>query len=155
MIKTLQSRHLFTMKLNVASDRAYMIGNVPTGRRMTVPVDGGSFEGERLRGTVLPDGADWVRFRSDGVMEIDVRTTLKTDDGALIYLSYRGYVHGSPEHMQKFARRETQPYENIYARTSLVFETAAPHYAWLNKAIAVANGMRKEEGPMYEVFEIT
>ena len=155
MIKTLQSRHLFTLQLKLGAARTYLIGNVPTGRRMTVPVDGGTFEGDRLRGTVLPDGADWVRFRSDGVMEIDVRTTLKTHDDALIYLSYRGYLHATPENMQKFLRSEPQAYENLYARTSLVFETAAPQYAWLNKVVAVANGTTNGDGPLYEVFEIT
>ncbi|MDY7547720.1 DUF3237 domain-containing protein [Glaciimonas sp. CA11.2] len=154
-IKTLQSRHLFTMYLEVAYDRIYSIGNVPTGRRIIAPVDGGRFEGDRLRGEVLPDGADWVRFRSDGVMEIDVRTTLKTSDDALIFLRYRGLAHASPENMQRFIQRETQPYENVYARTSLTFETEAPQYAWLNKVIAVANGTRTDTGPMYEVFEIT
>lgn len=150
----LRSRRLFSLHLQVAYDRLYPIGDGPNGRRLIAPVDGGRFEGERLNGTVLPDGADWVRFRQDGVMEIDVRTTLKTHDDALIYLHYRGMAHAEPENMQRFIRRETQPYENVYVRTSLIFETAAPAYSWLNKIIAVANGQRTESGPHYEVFEI-
>lgn len=153
-INTLQSRHLFTLRLNVAYDRLYQIGAVPTGRRLIAPVDGGTFEGERLGGVVLPDGADWVRFRADGVMEIDVRTTLKTHDGALLFLQYQGVAHAEPENMARFLRREAQPYANVYTRTTLRFETEAPQYAWLNKVIAVANGMRTDNGPRYEVFEI-
>lgn len=154
LIDTLQSRHLFTMRLDVAYDRLYQIGAVPTGRRVIAPVDGGTFEGERLSGVVLPDGADWVRFRTDGVMEIDVRTTLKTSDGALLFLQYQGVAHATPENMARFIRREPQPYEDVHVRTCLRFETEAPRYAWLNKVIAVANGTRTERGPMYQVFEI-
>lgn len=154
MMKELKSKHLFTLRLNVAYDRLYSIGEVPTGRRLIAPVDGGTFEGERLRGIVLPDGADWVLFRPDGVMEIDVRTTLKTEDGALIYLTYQGVAHAEPEKMKRFVNREVLPYEDVYVRTSLQFETGSLDYAWLSKSIVVANGARTADGPMYEVFEI-
>ncbi|MBL6754568.1 MAG: DUF3237 family protein, partial [Pseudomonadales bacterium] len=49
---------------------------------------GGAFSGERLSGSVAPGGADWVVLRDDGTLLIDVRLTLLTDDGAVIYLSY-------------------------------------------------------------------
>ena len=71
---------LFVMRLDVAYDEAQLIGG--EGRLGIVPVRGGTFEGERLRGRVLPHGADWVSWSASGAMRIDVRTALETDDGA-------------------------------------------------------------------------
>ena len=59
------------------------------GTRLIVPVTGGTFEGPKLKGTALP-GADWILVRPDGVSELNVRVTLRTDDDQLIYLTYRG-----------------------------------------------------------------
>ena len=50
----------------------------------------GSFEGDRLRGTVLPGGDDWTIKRSDGIIDLDLRVTLETDDGALIHMTFEG-----------------------------------------------------------------
>lgn len=155
MIQELKWEPLFVMRLNVAYDRAQRVGQAPGGNRGIFPVDGGTFEGPRLRGEVLPDGADWVTWRSDSAMIIDVRTSLRTHDGAVIAMSYVGLAAGrTPEAMQRFARREPVAYEDLYARTTPRFETSDPRYDWLNRVIAVANGSRDEAGPIYHVFAI-
>jgi hypothetical protein len=51
------------------------LGATPAGGRSIFPVKGGSFKGDRLSGT----GADWVTWRSDGAMIIDVRLALQTE----------------------------------------------------------------------------
>jgi hypothetical protein len=155
MITELKWEPLFTMRLNVGYDQAVPVGEVPIGRRAIFPVDGGTFEGPKMRGRVLPGGADWVHFRSDRAMIIDVRTALETDDGAVISMAYVGLAHAEdPEMWARFARREITPYEAISIRTTPRFETAHPRYEWLNRTIAVANGTRTDNGPMYEVFAI-
>lgn len=155
MIEVLRSEPLFTMRLQVAYDRAQTVGAMPIGVRGIYPVDGGTFEGPRLKGRVLPEGADWVLWRSDGVMVIDVRTALQTDDGALISMQYTGYSYTTtPEAGAAFRRREVVPYDQLYVRTTPRFETADPRYLWLNRVIAVANGARTAEGPIYHVFNI-
>ena len=155
MIDQLKSEPLFVMRLNVAYNQTQPIGAVAGGERAIFPVVGGTFEGPRLRGRVLPHGADWVIWRSDGAMVIDVRTALETDDGALISMQYVGLACGTtPESSERFRRREVLPYEDIYVRTTPRFETADPRYEWLNRVIAVANGARTPDGPMYHVFEI-
>jgi hypothetical protein len=153
MIDTLTSTPLFVMKLNVAYARAVHLGDTPGGGRSIFPVDGGSFEGARLRGTVGP-GADWVTWRSDGAMIIDVRLSLMTDDGAAIGMIYQGLAHASAETMARFRSRELLGPEEVYVRTAPRFETSDPRYAWLNTLIAVAKGMRTEQGPVYHVFGI-
>ena len=90
----MNTRLLMTMHVKVAT--LVNIGAVPHGTRRTASLGGGTFEGPRLRGTLLT-GADWQLLRSDGVLEMDLRFTLRTDDGALISMSGHGLRHGPPE----------------------------------------------------------
>src|SRR5882757_1026860 len=78
----MRSRPLMILRLSTAP--VQNIGDGPHGLRLTFPINGGSFDGDRLRGKVLPGGDDWVVQRADGVLELDLRITLETDDGALI-----------------------------------------------------------------------
>src|SRR4029453_10929615 len=87
----------FLMTLQVAVVGAQKIGAVPHGTRVTAPITSGHFEGPRLRGKVLPGGGDWTLLRADGVLELDLRITLETDDGALIHMASFGLRHGPPE----------------------------------------------------------
>src|SRR5580704_9655367 len=78
---SMRSRPLLTLRLSTAPTQN--VGAGPRGARLTFPIIGGSFEGDRLRGKVLPGGGDWVLKRPDGVLELDLQITLETDDGAL------------------------------------------------------------------------
>jgi ketosteroid isomerase-like protein len=119
------------------------LGTTPSGQRRIVVVKGGSFAGPRLRGRVLPGGGDWLLVRTDGSRRLDVRGTLQTDDGALIYGSYLGVIRGTPDDPSTY-----------YFRTAPLFETAAPRYAWLNHVLAVGYGWRREGQIGYSVYAI-
>lgn len=154
MIETLRWEPLFVMRLDVGYARAQHVGATPSGGRSIFPVDGGSFVGARLRGRVEPGGADWVQWRSDGAMLIDVRVVLRTHDDAAIAMTYTGIAHAEAATMQRFRSRELLRFEEVYVRTAPRFETADPRYGWLNSILAVGNGMRTESGPLYHVFAI-
>ncbi len=143
---------LFTLTLEVAGMQA--IGVTPNGNRRIGLVAGGTFQGERLRGTVLPGGADWIIVRPDGSTTLDVRLVLQTEDGATIGMTYRGMRHGPEAVMERMNRGEDVDPSTYYFRTAVAFETAAPHYDWLNRIIAVGTGRRPPQGPVYEVFEV-
>lgn len=153
MIDKLTSTPLFVLKLNVGYARAVHLGGTPGGGRSIFPVEGGTFEGARLRGTVGA-GADWVTWRADGAMIIDVRLTLATDDGAAIGMTYLGLAHADAATMARFRSRELLDAGDVYVRTTPRFETSDPRYAWLNTIVTVAKGMRTAEGPVYHVFAI-
>lgn len=147
------SRPVCTLTLTVPSIED--VGATPYGVRKIATVTGGTFEGERLRGTVLPSPAgDWLLLRNDGVLCLDVRMTLKTDDGALIYLHYNGMRHGPDEVLARLGRGETVDPSTYYMRAVPVFETASPQYAWLNRAVFVAIGRRVAAGPIYDIHEV-
>lgn len=154
MIETLRWEPLFVMKLNVGYARTQQVGAAPSGGRSIFPVDGGTFDGARLHGRIEPGGVDWVQWRSDGAMLIDVRVVLRTHDDALIAMTYTGIAHAEAATMERFRKRELLPFEAVYVRTTPRFETADPRYSWLNSIVAVGNGMRTESGPLYHIFAI-
>ncbi len=148
----LRSRPLFVM--TVLLEPAQHDGPTPYGHRRIVIIRGGHFEGERLRGVLLPGGGDWVLGRTDGSLALDVRLTLKTDDGASILMTYRGYRQGPPDVLVRLAKGEAVDPSLYYFRINPLFETASERYAWLNNVVAAGIGERLAEGPRYTVHEI-
>jgi hypothetical protein len=66
------------------------IGPIPEGLRVNVQVTGGEVTGPRVFGKLRPLSGDWLMIRRDGVAILDVRTTIETHDGGLIYVTYLG-----------------------------------------------------------------
>lgn len=145
---------LMVMTLTVDFAAMQTIGAVPSGLRRIAPVTGGHFSGERLSGRVHPGGNDWVVNRSDGVMVIDVRLTLETDDGALIYCSYQGRFLAAPDAMARFARGEPLDRQDYSLAIVARLECGADRYSWLNDAIIVGTGERTATGPIYSLFTV-
>ena len=71
---------------------AMKLGDGPLGERRMVPITGGQFAGPRLRGTVLPGGADRQLVRRDGARMLNALYELQTDDGAVITVNNRVLV---------------------------------------------------------------
>ena len=148
----MESRLLMTLQVEVKD--VQKIGAVPHGTRVTAPITSGHFEGPRLRGKVLPGGGDWTLLRGDRVLELDLRLTLETDDGALIHMTSLGLRHGPPEVIAALARGESVDPSTYYFRTTPRFETGHPRYAFLNRLVAVSRGDRRASGPIYTIDEI-
>ena len=142
------------MQIEVALEPAKELGETPLGRRRIIGIAGGRFSGARLSGLVLPGGADWQLIRADGSAFLDARYTLQTDDGALIYVSNQGFRHGPKEAMERLARGEEVDPALIYTRTAPRFETSAPKYAWLNRTLFVASGVRRRDAIELELYEV-
>lgn len=132
----------FAFELRASVDAVQEVGETPAGRRRFIPITGGTFEGPKLKGVVLPGGADAQVIRSDGVTDLVARYTLKVEDGTLIYVVNRGLRHGPPEIMQRLMRGETVDPTLYYFRTTPVFEVAAGPHDWLNRSIFIGTGAR-------------
>lgn len=148
--------HLFDLVFDL--NPRLNIGDGPLGRRILFGAASGSFEGERLRGEVLPGGGDWALFRADGAMSLDVRATLRTHDDALVYMTYGGRWITPPELRADMAdpvRRYQVDPAGYYFRTNPLFETGAKQYAWLNDIVCVGSGYLVEGGIAYTVFQVT
>lgn len=110
--------------------------STPLGTRMLFAARAGSFEGPRMRGTVLPGSADWMTIGDDGVGRVDVRATLRTDEGDHIHMTNTGRVVLG-EHRSRMFAGEQVTADEAYIRTHPLFETAAPQHARLNQLSTV------------------
>jgi hypothetical protein len=120
-------------------------------------VGGGWARGPHIRGKFVPPGGDWLRVLPSGAMRLDVRLTLKTDDGALVYITYNGIFKESPASEAKASRGEVLTSKDVaYFVAAPTFETSAPRYAWLNDVQAIAKMVEYKEGDggyvKYDVF---
>jgi hypothetical protein len=151
-LRELHTRPLLAVRLDVRGPMP-LIATPGAARRIGV-VTGGSFDGERLSGSVMDGGSDWQTLRADGSVGLDVRLVLQTTDGAHIAMTYRGVRHGAPEVIARVDRGEVVDPSEIYFRSIVQFETSAPPYLWLNHVVAVGVGQRRADGPVYSVFEV-
>ncbi|WP_067687563.1 DUF3237 domain-containing protein [Nocardia jejuensis] len=150
-IAGIETRHLFDVVVDLNSPLNFGTGRVLFGAAS------GSFEGPKLRGEVVPGGGDWAVFRPDGTMEVDVRLTLRTDDGALLHMSYGGRWQVPAEVRSEIADPAAKTLVDparYYFRTAPMFETGAPEYAWLNDIVCVGSGYLIDGGVAYRVFEV-
>lgn len=98
------------------------LGQSLQGQRFIVNILGGEFSGPRMKGRVLPGGADRQLLRPDGVKELDALYEMQTDDGAVITV-----------HNQVLVDMPTP--EQRYARSVVKFRAPAGPYEWLNRRV--------------------
>lgn len=148
----IKTEPLFTLTLDVPP--ILDLGATPYGIRRIAQVTGGRFEGPKLTGKVLPAGSDWLLLRPDGVLRLDVRLPLRTDDGHLISMAYSGFRHGPKDVMERLNRGDSVDPALYYFRATPYFETGSDKYGWLNNICSIATGQRSASGPTYHVFQV-
>jgi len=147
----IEVKALFRLKANV--DTPQVIDG-PLGKRLFIPVTGGTFSGERLSGVVQTGGSDFQLIRQDGVAELDVRVTLKTDDGITFQLKGHGLRHTTPEVFARIMSGAEVDASEYYFREALFFEAPAGKYEWLNRIIAIAKGGRMKSEVFIDAYEV-
>lgn len=129
------------------------LGDVVQGHRRIVPQTGGMFTGPEISGRLLPGAsADWQIVLPDGTSVADIRYTLQTDGGDLLYVQSRGLRHGSAEVLARLGRGEDVDASEYTFRASTQIETAAHQLDWLNKGIFISVGGRQPAGVIYETY---
>ncbi len=140
--------------LTAVLESSHHLGATPAGERKCVSVCGGTIEGARLTGRILSGGSDWAVTNAAGILELDVRLVIETDDGALINCQYTGMRHAPAEVMAKLAAGEAVSWRDMYFRIAPRFETSDPRYDWLNRILAIGIGERLDDGPRYHIHEV-
>lgn len=143
---------LFEAEVQVGPPLEFGVG--PDGTHRMIPITGGTVTGPTLNGVILPGGADWQRIRPDGVAEIEARYAIRASNGALISVHNRGLRHGPPKVMRRLAAGEPVDPSAYYFRTTPVFQTASPDYAWLTRSIFVATGERHPDCVRLKVWAV-
>ena len=146
--------HICSYRATLAS-APEVIGAVPEGLRINVYVTGGEVSGPRIRGKIRPVGGDWLTVRTDGVGILDVRATMETHDGALIYVTYNGVVDLGEDGYQRLARGETIA-DGTPIRTAPRLHTAHPDYRWLNRlqCVGVGEAFLGRSEVRYDVYAV-
>jgi hypothetical protein len=140
-------------RLEATLGQAFDLGEVTRGHRRIVPQTGGTFVGPELNGELLPGAsADWQIILPDGTALGDIRYTLQTDRGDLLYVRSRSVRHGSAEVLARLGRGEDVDASEYIFRASTQIETAAPDLDWLNKGVFVSVGGRQATGVIYETY---
>ena len=130
------------------------VGNTPGGEIRLIPITGGTFQGEALRGEILPGGADWQDVRSDKALEISARYLLRTDQNELLEVRSVGLRAAPPEILEKLGRGEPVPMESYYFRTAVRFRTSAQRLQRLNDVLAISYGERRKHSVHLYVYEV-
>lgn len=102
------------------------LGPGPKGHRIVIDVVSVRLTTDEFEAELATnDAADWATLSEDGTLAaLDVRATLKTADGAFIYVEYGGRMDMNT---------------GLLA-TAPTFQTSDPRYLWLNRVQAVAAG---------------
>jgi hypothetical protein len=117
-----------------------VVENGPQGTRTIVQVVGGRFEGQRVKASVQTPAGDWITNRADGSYRLDVRLTLKTDDGAVILVTYNGIGQTTDA--------------GASLRIAPLFETGDSRYLWLTRLQAIGVGERVGTTVKYDIYAL-
>ena len=126
--------------LRVTTGTRTVIENGPQGTRTVVQLVGGRFEGPRVKASLQTPAGDWITNRADGSYRLDVRLTLKTDDGALILVTYNGIALTTAA--------------GASLRSAPLFETGDSRYVWLTRLQAVGVGERVGTAIKYDIYAL-
>ena len=136
---TIELKPLATMDIQLGDQ--VDLGAGPKGHRIVIDVTSVRLTADDFTAELATnDAADWATFSEDGTLAaLDVRATLKTEDGAFIYVEYGGRMDMNT---------------GLLA-TAPTFQTSAERYLWLNRVQAVAAGeVNLETGVLvYTLYE--
>jgi len=142
-LDALPAEHIGTLSARTNDVDRPVVANGPFGTKVVATVTGGTFVGPKIN-AAMPDGVaagDWLTILEGGSFALDVRFSLKTDDGADIYVTYTGFGHRNED-------------GGADVRTAPRFETGDERYAWLNNLFCVAVGKTTPDGIEYEVYAV-
>jgi hypothetical protein len=131
------------------------LGDTGHGHRRIAPLTGGTFTGPTISGTLIPGAsADWQTVRSDGTTIGDIRYTLQTEGGDVLYVQSRSTRHGSADVLARLAAGEDVDPSEYTFRASTQIETAAAELDWLDQGVFLSVGGRRPTGVVYETYLI-
>jgi len=116
----------------------------------------GWVEGPRIKGKILPPSGDWGRVMPGGVFRLDVRGTIQTDDGEVIFISYNGARLCPKETQERFVKGEVLKADECYFLSAPTFQTKSEKYAWLNaiQAIGKMVEQKRDSFVKYDIFAV-
>jgi len=127
-------------------DVGMVVFNAPTGW----------VEGPRIKGKLVPPSGDWGHILPSGVFRLDVRGSIQTDDGEIIFISYNGIRQCPKESNERFLKGELIKSEDCYFLMAPTFETKSEKYGWLNglQAVGKMTEHKRADHVAYDIFAL-
>jgi len=98
---------------------------------------GGWVRGPAIRGEVIAPSGDWLPVMPGGTRNLDVRISIRAEDGAIIFMTDAGRSRATADVVQRLEAGETLGPDQFHFLIAPTFETAAPAHAWLNDIVAI------------------
>ena len=132
------------MELSVNIAPPIVVGETHKGYLKVIPITGGSFQGQELRGEIIPGGADWNTAMGSspedpaGIRQIFAKYTIRTHDGIVISVENEGW-------------KSIDPADATSIATVPKLQTASPRYHWLNYGVYVGSLTPRANGSGVEL----
>lgn len=114
----------------------FQIFTTALGTRLIAVGGGGEIHGQRISGEVLPGGGDWL-LATGPVARMDVRASIRTTDGEMLYMTGVGRAEILDDARDHFLAGKTVTDEGVRSRLALTFEVGDGAYGWLNATVAI------------------
>lgn len=125
------------------------------GQRRLIPITGGTVQGPRLRGRVLPGGADYELIRPDGNSRLEAHYGIEAEDGTPIYIVNRGLYVASADVTARLDAGENVPPAEYYLRAAPVFDAPSGPHGWLSDHLFVSTCRFTPQAVTIRVFLVT
>jgi len=144
----------FAFKIRMELGIRQKIGEIPSGSiRGFVSAAGGTIEGPRLNGRVIPmSGGDWALYRPDNTVHFSARYMLEADDGTQIYMQNTGYRHASPEVAKRMEALEPVEPSEYYFRITPTFETPVGKHDWMTRHLIIGTAARQADHSIFHYY---
>lgn len=120
---------------------------------------GGWIRGPAIRGDVVPPSGDWLRTMPSGVRKLDVRLSVRADDGSSIFISFAGRTVSNADALKRLEAGETLGPDQLHFMIAPTFETASESYAWLNGLVTVGKlvslNRSHDRHVTYDIFAVS
>ena len=144
----------FVLTVTYAGARATVQRAPRTGRGGATLLAAAASKARSLGAWCYRAGGGWMILRRDGVLDIEVRLVLETDDKQMIYMHWKGLPRGPKDVIDRLNRGKTVYPSSYYFRTTPYFETASGGYSWLNRICAIATGSRVGDRRGLGVYQV-
>ncbi|HEY4773704.1 MAG TPA: DUF3237 family protein, partial [Xanthobacteraceae bacterium] len=144
----------FVFRIRMELGTRQKFGPLPQGGlRGFVAAAGGTIDGPRLKGRVVPhSGGDWALYRPDHAVAFDARYMLEADDGTMIYMKNRGYRHAPPEIAARMEALDPVDPADYYMRVAPTFETPAGKHDWQMRTVIVGSAQRSADHSIFDYY---